>query len=334
MAEGLFAPLFLLFDQLKKKNMKQISLRIGKAFEQIIGFKLIIFVSMTALAVSCAKTGNPSASGNSSGSLLTKEVIVGKNHLNVTVDSIVTTYSYNANNKLTQTMQTMTSSASPITASTSLTYDFVYSGNLLSTINGTFVQSASGNSLTFSATTIISADFKSSSGKLTGYVQVTSTSGTPYLPITSITANDSAIFTYDASGNLATYNVYQQDPGIPGYSPSSMETFSYNGGLLSQTVNLMYVAGILEDTVTTAYAYNNSVSASPIYIAFGVPISVLNDFSQVSFTTSGINPNSVVSNYSTTYNSSNQPTSSTVTFTETPSNSGDLATENITYTYQ
>jgi len=316
-------------------NMKQIFFYIRGLFDQIIVLKLIVLTCLIALASSCTKSSSPSTGpANSSGTLLTKEVIIGKNHLNVTVDSIVYTYTYGANQNVSQIVQTMSSVDSIFTSTTSLTYDFIYSGNVLSTINGSFTQSVSGINLSNSATTIISTSFTSSGGKLTGYVQTTSTSGTPYLPVTSTTGNDSAIFTYDASGNLATYNVYQSLLGIPGYLPYSKETFSFNNGTLIQTINNLYVAGILEDTVTTNYTYNSSVAASPLYIAFGVPIAVPNDIAQINFTTTGVNPNMVASSYSSTYNAANQPTSSVVTLTETPSFSGDLMTENITYTYQ
>ena len=315
--------------------MKHISFYIDRLFNQKSGIKLIVLGCISALACGCTKTSSSSTGPpNSSGSLLSTEVIVAKNHLNQTVDSIVYSYTYGANGNLSRMIETTNSMDSIYAASTSLTYNFTYSGNILSGITGSFTQSSSANNVMNSASTQIESTFTSSDGKLTGYVQVTSTSGTPYLPITSTTGDDSAIFTYDAMGNLATYDIYREYPGEPGYLPASKESYSFNGSALTQTVYLFYVSGILEDTTTTHYTYNSSVAASPLYIAFGVPITVPNDISGIDFTTTGLLPNTVTSTYTSTYNAANQPVTTVVNFTETPSNTGDVLTENITYTYQ
>jgi hypothetical protein len=322
--------------------MKQIQSFIPeRMFSRFITKPLITIITMV-FAVACTKSGTPSSSSSSSSTsnngggtaLLTKEVIVGWNHLNVEVDSIVFTFQYDANNNLTESQESTTSTDSGTTFTTNLTYNYSYSGNVISAVTGTFMQSAAGPTLNFHATTQINTTFTSSGGKVTGYVQTTNTTGTPFLPLTQITGNDSALFTYDASGNLATYIIYTKDPGIPGYSPFNNESFTFSNGNLTQSVNVIYVAGIAEDTVTTVYQYNSKLSAAPFFIALGVPSGIKNDYTQVTETTAGIVPQTNVNMYSTTYNSANQPTSSTVTVTETPAYSGDLGTEKITYTYQ
>jgi len=322
--------------------MKQILLSFNETIYHHVSAKCFFLIVAIVLTASCTKTGTSSSSSSSNNTnnngggaaLLTKEVIVGWNHLNVEDDSIVFTLQYDANDNLLETQQSTTSVDSNITFTSNLTYNFTYSGNLISAISGTFTQNAVGNSINFNATTQINTAFTSSGGKITGYVQTTNTTGNPILPVTTITGNDSAIFTYDASGNLATYVIYQKEQGTPGYTLLSNESFTFNNGSLTQTVNVLYVAGVEEETVTTAYQYDTKLSPSPLFIAIGVPIGMKNDISQVTETHSGIPNQTDVSSYATTYNSANQPVSSTVTVTETPAYSGDLGTEKITYTYQ
>lgn len=322
--------------------MKQIQSIASVLISPRVITKWFTLISTMAFVAACTKSGTPSGSSSSGSTnnngggaaLLTKEVIVGWNHLNVEDDSIVFIYQYDANDNLIETQQSTTSVDSNITFTSNLTYNFTYSGNLISTVTGTFTQSAVGNGLNYDATTQINTTFTSSGGKVTGYVQTTNTTGKPILPVTTITGNDSAVFTYDASGNLATYVIYQKEQGASGYTLLSNENFTFNNGSLTQTVNVLYVAGIAEETVTTAYQYNTKLSASPLFVALGVPIGVKNDITQVTETHSGIPNQTDVSNYATMYNSANQPASSTVTVTETPAYSGDLGTEKITYTYQ
>jgi hypothetical protein len=300
----------------------------------------IIALLLTA-SVGCKKSGSSSSSSSSdstgkgsTGALLTEEILVATNSANVTIDSTVTTYSYDGNNNLTGLQQNSVVSDSGASFTTNLTYSMTYSGNLISGLTGSVAETVIFDNKTYASTTQVSTTFQSANGKIIGYVQKTSTSGTSIIPTTSETANDSALLTYNTNGNVATCTVYQLNPLVPGYLLNSQESFTYSGSNLTQSINVVYDAGIAVDTFTTVYTYDTKLSAAPLYLVPGVAVLSINDLTQSSVTETGTNPGSVITNYTTTYNAANQPATSTVTVTTTPSNSGSIAKETITYTYQ
>jgi hypothetical protein len=259
------------------------------------------------------------------GALLTQEILVATNSANVTIDSTVTTYSYDGNKNLTGLQQNSLVTDSGASFTTNLSYSMTYSGNPISGLTGSVAESVVFASITYSSTTQINTTFQSGGGKIIAFVQKTSTSGSSIIPTTSETANDSALLTYNTNGNVATYTVYQLN---------SQESFTYSSNNLAQSLNIVYDAGIAVDTFTTVYQYDTKLSAAPLYLVPGVAVLSVNDLTQSSVTETGVNPGSVITNYTTTYNTANQPETSTVTVTTTPSNPGSIAKQTITYTYQ
>jgi hypothetical protein len=281
----------------------------------------------------CQKTGMTSSSSGGGTALLSKEVIVGFNAQNTQLDSIVMDFQYNGSHNLSQLQQATVSSDSGAVFNQSLTYNFTYAASLISGVTGSYTESIQYGSQTLNAATQINTSFTASGGKIVSYVQTTTTTGSPIIPITTETGNDSATLAYDANGNLSTYIIYQKQYQDPNYSLLSKQTFTFSGGNLSQSVNVLYVEGFSVDTVTTVYEYNSKLSAAPIFIFPGVNISSINDLTQVTLTTNGVNPSVVTSTYQTTYNANNQPVSSTVTVATTPANQGTLTKEDFSYFY-
>jgi hypothetical protein len=298
-----------------------------------------LLILLITASTSCQKSSSSSNNNNNgkggSGALLTQEILVVTNSsAPTTVDSIVTSYQYNSNNQVTGMQQNSTYADSAGSLTTNLSYTVTWSGNLPSRLSGTFVETAQDGAFSESATIAINTTFQSSGGQIVSYIQRTSTtSGTVFFPRTQITGNDSALLTYDASGNISAYNIYNIPNGSPAYEPSSFTTYTYSGGNLTQTVEDIYVAGIEVDTYTTVYQYNSKLAAAPLYLYPGIATISINDLTQTTDTETGTNPGTVTTTYSTTYNSANQPASTMATATTTPSSSG-TTTETITYTYQ
>src|SRR5580658_4187589 len=291
----------------------------------------------------CTKSSNSSSSNNNNdstsksgnGSLLKQEVLVAANASGVTVDSIVTSFQYNSNNLVTGYQENSILTDSGATVTTNLSYTVTYSGNLPSSLTGTFTETAQDGALNESATVAINTTFQSSGGRIVSYVQHTNTtSGTVFIPPTQITGNDSALLTYDASGNLSAYNIYNIPNGSSTYEPFSETTYTFSGGNLTQSVENVYVVGIQTATYTTVYQYDSKLAASPLFLYPGIAAIITNDLSQTTETETGLIPQTIVTAYNTTYNSANQPASTAATLTITPSNSGGIASEKITYTYE
>jgi hypothetical protein len=305
----------------------------------------ILLILLITASTGCQKSSNSSSSSNTSdtsnngksgnGSLLKQEILVAANSSGVTVDSIVTSFQYNSNNLVTGYQENSTLTDSGATVITNLSYTVTYSGNLPSSLTGTFSETAQDGSLNESAAIAINTTFQSSGGKIVSYVQHTNTtSGTVFIPPTQITGNDSALLTYDASGNLSAYNIYNIPNGSSTYEPFSETTYNFSDGNLTQAVENVYVVGIQTATYTTVYQYDSKLAASPLFLYPGVFAIITNDLSQTTETETGLIPQTIVTAYSTTYNSANQPASTMATLTITPSNSGGIASEKITYTYQ
>jgi hypothetical protein len=312
-------------------------------FHHLAAITLLIFL-ITA-STSCQKSSSSNNSNSdstgtgtgkgSNGTLLKQEVLVAANASGVTVDSIVTSFEYNSNNLVTGYQQNSILTDSGATVTTNLSYTISYSGNLPSSLTGSFMETAKDGALSESATIQINTTFQSSGGQVVSYVQRTSTtSGTTFIPPTQITGNDSALLTYDGSGNLATYNIYNIPNGSSAYEPFSETTYTFSGGNLTQSVEDVYVVGIETATYTTVYQYDTKLAASPLFLYPGIAAIIVNDLSQTTETETGLVPQTIVTSYNTTYNSANQPASTAATLTITPGNSGALASEKITYTYQ
>jgi hypothetical protein len=217
---------------------------------------------------------------------------------------------------------------------TNLSYTVTWSGNLPSSLSGTFVETAQDGAFNESATIQINTTFQSSGGQIVSYIQRTSTtSGTVFFPPTQITGNDSALLTYDASGNLSTYNIYNIPNGSSTYEPFSFTTYTFGSGNLTQSEENVYVVGIQTATYTTVYQYNSKLAAAPLFLYPGIDAIITNDLSQTTETETGLIPQTIVTAYNTTYNSANQPATTKATVTTTPASS-EITTENITYTYQ
>jgi hypothetical protein len=298
---------------------------------------LLLFISAST---SCKKSGSSSNNNNDStgksgnGALLTQEVLVAANASRTTVDSVATSYQY-SNNLVTGIQQNTTITDSGATVTTDLGYTITYSGNLPSSLTGTFTETAQDGNQSESGTVQINTTFQSSGGQIVSYVQRTSTtSGTLFIPPTQITGNDSALLTYDASGNLSTYTIYNIPTGSSTYEPLAQTTYTYSGGNLAQSVEVIYVVGIQTATYTTVFQYDSKLAAAAPYLYPGITTIGINDLSQTTETETGLIPQTIVTAYNTTYNSANQPTSTVATVTVTPADPGGLVTENITYTYQ
>lgn len=299
-----------------------------------------LLILLIAASTSCKKSSSSSSSNDSSGksgngALLTQEVLVAANASGATIDSMATNYQYNSNNQVTGFQQNSTYSESGATETTDVTYTLTWSGNLPSSLTGTFTETAQDGSVNESAAIAINTTFQSSGGQIVSYVQHTSTtSGTSFIPATQITGNDSALMTYDANGNLSTYNIYILPNNSSTYEPFSFTTYTYSGGNLTQAAEVVYVVGIQTDTYTTVYQYDSKLAASPLYLYPGIATLSANDVTGSTDTETGDNPGSVTTTLSTTYNTANQPVSAKATVTTVPSSSLGVATENITYTYQ
>jgi hypothetical protein len=303
-----------------------------------------LLILLITASVSCQKSSSSNSSNNNNndstgksgnGSLLKQEVLVAANASGVTVDSIVTSFQYNSNNLVTGYQENSILTDSGATVTTNLSYTITYSGNLPSGLTGTFTETAQDGALNESATIQINTTFQSGSGQIVSYVQRTNTtSGTVFIPPTQITGNDSALLTYDASGNLSAYNIYNIPNGSSTYEPFSETTYTFSGGNLTQSVENVYVVGIQTATYTTVYQYDSKLAASPLFLYPGVAAIITNDLSQTTETETGLIPQTIVTAYNTTYNSANQPASTTANLTITPNNSGGLASEKITYTYE
>jgi hypothetical protein len=308
--------------------------------------KLVIVAWAVASAVACSKssssgpstssntdTTKSSSTGTGSGTgLLKTEVLSVQAGTLGTIDSVVYQFQYNSSKQVSGLQQTTISSFSGTTFNTSIAYTYTYSGSLVSSIAGTVNESVTGSSGNYNSTTTLTVTFQSASGKITGYVQTATTTGSSLIPATPENANDSAVITYDGSGNVASYNLYLLSSGS--YIPWTQETFTLSGGNMTGTVLNEYVAGVETNTQTSAYTYNSKLPASPYYGIPGVPISSANDVTSETQTTTGINPATISYTYTTTYNSANQPSSSSVAVAQTPANADNITSEQITYTYQ
>lgn len=299
----------------------------------------VLLILLITASISCKKSSSSTSSTDStgksgSGALLSKYVLVAANVSGATVDSVVYNYQYDGNNNLTGLQQSTTITLSGAVSGTTISYTMTYSGNVITGLTGTANENVTISSNSYSATTQVNTTFQSSGGHVTSYVQHATTTGSPLVPTSPLLANDSALLTYDAKGNIATLTLYQIDPQNGQYLLSSTESFTFSGGNLSQTVLVTYAGGVAADTFTSNYQYDSKVSAVPLYLVPGIAIINANNLTQSVDTETGVNPGSVTTNYTNTYNSANQPSSSTATVTTTPANSGVIATENITYTYQ
>jgi hypothetical protein len=297
----------------------------------------LLLLSLSIPSVNCSKSSSSSTTDStgtgSKGSLLSKEVLVAADGSGATVDSIVSNFQYDGKGNLTGLQQSNNVSVSGAVSTTGIGYTMTYSGNVITGLTGTVNESVTFMSTTYAATVQVTTSFQSSGGHVVSYVQKAVTSGSSLVPVTPETASDSVLLTYDAGGNIATLSIYQISPVSGAYELNSMESFTFSQGNLSQTVVVTYGGGVAEDTFTTSYSYDTKVSAAPVWVVPGVAIINANNLTQTSDVETGVNPGSVTTAYTTTYNSANQPSSSKAIVTTTPANTGEIATENITYTY-
>jgi hypothetical protein len=311
----------------------------------LVKWALLAFIIVSS--ASCSKSGTTGSGSSGTGGsttggattgggnnpLLSKEVLVARNAANADIDSVVSLFQYDANKNLMQTQQTTVSQISGAIFTNAITYNFTYSNNLISGFTGTVNQTFTDAGQTFNSTSQVTTVFHSSGGRIGSYVQSVMTTGTAPLPVTLETGNDSATLTYDGSGNLTNLNIYQLPQGSSTYQQISQQTFTYNNGNMTQSVDVESVSGVVANTVTSTFQYDSKISATPIFVVPGVVLNSTNDLSGSTQTTTGVNAQTVTSSYMTTYNSTNQPTNSAVTLTITPANTENITAETITYTY-
>src|SRR5580704_7628079 len=222
--------------------MNQMKLPEGRGIRILTIVKFILTAIIIFSTSNCSKSTSPSSStgpgGTGTNPLLSEEVIVGKNTAGATVDSVVIQYQYDANKNITQVQQSMNAEISGIIETSMLTYNFTYTGSLLSSMTGSVVQSLQNGAQTYNSTTQVYASFISSGGHITSYVQTASTSGSGPFPVTPETGNDSALIQYDASGNISGFTLYQVGSGNAGYQLISQQNFTYSNGNMTQLVDV------------------------------------------------------------------------------------------------
>ncbi len=300
---------------------------------------LLLVATIVLFAQGCKKNpaGTPGTGGiTGATALLTKVTLVGTNAVNNTVESATTLISYDANDNFTQTQFTDTSFGLNITFITNEITTFTYGGSLISNLTEavTTLTSVLGQT-PYGTNDSTYITFYSSGGQVTYFTTINRISTTGVAFPTTITTLDSSLVTYDANGYITSYTVYQQDT-VPGglYNLFYTQTFTYSGGNLAGYVLINY-ATPNQSTTSAAYTYNKHYAASPFYsIIPGIFIKSANDVSGISLTQTGVNAGSTVYTYNTTYNSSNQPTLSSVAVSMTPTNASFPVAETIQYYYQ
>jgi hypothetical protein len=299
---------------------------------------LLLVATIVLFAQGCKK--NPPGTGTSgitgATALLTKVTLVGTNAVNNTVESATTLISYDANDNFTQTQFTDTSFGLDITFITNEITTFTYGGSLISNLTEAITTQTSVLGQTpYGTNDSTYITFYSSGGQVTYFTTINRISTTGVLFPTNVTTLDSSLVTFDASGYITRDSVFQQDT-VPGglYNLFYTQTFTYSGGNLAGYV-LINFATPNQSTTTAAYTYNKHYAASPFYnIIPGIFIKSANDVSGISLTQTGVNAGSTVYTYNTTYNSSNQPTLTSVAVSMTPTNASLPVAETIQYYYQ
>jgi hypothetical protein len=287
-------------------------------------------ILLLMIALGCTKSATKGPTGGS-GNLLTKEVLTAQDASGATLDSVTTTFQYNSQNQVSQLQQTSIASLSGTASSTIVaTYNFTYSGAQATGFTGTVVETLKSPLLTESSTTTVSTTFEYSGGRIVEFSQQATSNNTPVLGVTAYTGNDSANINYDANGNITSYNMFINQNSVN----NTYETFTYTAGNLTQSVLVVFVGGVPTDTTTTTYTYDTKLSPVPSYLFPGVAIPSLNDVTSSDMVTTGINAQTVATTYTTTYNSSNQPVTSSGTVVETPTSQYAFTHETIAYTYQ
>jgi hypothetical protein len=296
-----------------------------------LGFAILLFQA-------CKKNppGTPGSTGvTGATALLTKVTLSGSNAANNTVESATTLIDYDANDNFTQTQFTDTANDLDITFITNEITTFTYGASLISSLTEAITTQTSVLGQTpYGTNDSTYITFYGSGGQVTYFTSINriSTVGVPYP--TSLTTLDSSLVTYDQNGYISTYTVYEEDT-VPGaYHLFYKQTFTYNGKNLAG-YSLVNYATPNQSTTTATYTYNNHFSASPFYsIIPGIFIQSQNDISELSLTQTGVNAGNTIYSYSTTYNSSNQPTLSSVVISMTPTNASIPVAETIHYYYQ
>jgi len=299
---------------------------------------LAIGVIFLLFALGCTKNapGTPGSSGvTGATALLTEVTLVGTNAANNTVESSTTLISYDANDNFTQTQFTDTSYDLGITFVTNETTTFTYGASLISSLTEAITtQTSVAGQAPYGTNDSTYVTFYASGGQVAYFISTNKiyTTGVPFP--TLVTTLDSSLVTYDANGYVSTYTVYEQDT-IPGtYHLFYTQTFTYAGKNLSGYTLVNY-ATPNQSTTTATYTYDNHYAASPFYnIIPGVFIQSENDVSGMSLTQTGVNAGGTVYTYNTTYNSSNQPTLSSVAVSSTPTSASLPVAETIHYYYQ
>jgi len=309
-----------------------------KTFQRHI-INVVIMAAAILLAQGCKKNlpGTPGTSGiTGATALLTEVTLVGMNAANNTIESAKTLISYDANDNFTQTQFTDTSYDLDITFITNETTTFTYGSSFISNLTEAITTQTSVLGQTpYGTNDSTFVTFYSSGGQVTYFTTINkiSTTGVPF-PTTKTTL-DSSLVTYDANGYVSSYIVYQQDTVQGGlFNLFYTQTFTYSGSNLAGYTLINY-ATPNQSTTTATYSYNNHYAASPFYsIIPGIIIKSTNDLSNLTLTQTGVNAGSTVYTYNTTYNSSNQPTLSSVTVSMTPTSASLPVAETIHYYYQ
>ncbi len=294
---------------------------------------IILVLMITVLVFACGKNGSlPSSPGHTA--LLVKEVDIARTAQNVVFDSTLTTYQYNNNKQVTQVQQTINSLINGSSATSSTTWAFNYSGNLLS-------QSAENFS---SQTTVSGIPASSSSGYIVNTFYARGNNISYYKGITTaksiaggITVNsivyDSAVFGYSGN-NVSSYIQYHKVQTASVYKQLYKNTYNYNGNNLTGFIDIVTASGV--DTITGTYSYDNKTNFLPVnYIVPGVYFYTPNNITKLTQVTTGTAPSTRTYTYQWTYNSNNQPSACKATITTNPAGGiDDGAVVSSSYYYQ
>jgi hypothetical protein len=297
--------------------------------------KLVFATILLVFAIACKKNApGTGLGGGGATKLLTKVVLVGRNASNNVVESATTIISYDANDNFIESQFTETSSSLDITITTNEVTQFTYGASLISSLTESITtQTSVLGQAPYNINDSTYTNFHASGSQVDYFVSNNIISTTGFFPTTTNTL-DSALVTYDANGYVSTYTVYRQDT-VPGpYRLFYKQAFSYGGNNLAGYVLTNYSTPN-NDVTTATYTYNNHNSASPFYgIIPGIFIKSANDVSELNETQTGINAGNTTYTYSTSYNSFNQPTLSSVLISMTPANASIPVAETINYYYQ
>jgi len=291
------------------------------------------------IAFGCNKNG--SGVGNQSGgggALLTKVVTIGFNASGAVLDSSMVTISYNSQHAIAQTFQLEIIHAPGKIIIDSITTLYTYGVSLISSAEQTLstqtiVSGLAPNSLYEQLNTT----FNANGGEVTTLVQNGTISSTGINPPENGTVQFEGVLTYNTNSSVSSFTDSSSINGSA-LNPVFTQTFTYSGNNLSGYI-LTNTDPLAPGSTSAAYSYNSHLSAAPLYnVIPGLTLPSGNDISELKLVQSGgLYPGQTIYSYTSTYNSLNQPTESSVVVSTTVTNPAYLlltpTTESIQYYY-